>query len=528
MRAWRSLPRARASPRGSSIGPPMREADVASIELRWTQVRDCRSSTHYLQCGGSARSVTAPRTSSRIATRRSTCSTRSASSSAAVASVEAAATRCCASSRSPSARRAPSILVARSGVSGTLRSPARRSALRPRRRPVDRVERPTAHRGACVPLAAVDVTEDGERRRARDPVLAADGGAVLSRARSRRTRSADGARAAGRRRTCSDRADGRSPFTRRRSQARRPPSARRSAPRCTTRRSCAARWNGSSSCASCALRTICSSSCCPTPRVVAAGGARGRARRARRERRRRLLPARAPGCDRTGADRRCVGAWVSGSARHGARHERGGHSRAGRLRSGAIALRGCARVAGRRTGVHRHVPLALLRVIDEASGVLRFANAGHPHAFVLGADGHGERLAAHGAAAGLQRRPDRERRCRGARGPAGAVHRRRAMPNAHGDGSATLRWRPRVLRAKCRQNDIPSSESASCTARARCTSSRFAGTCAARTARRGERVHRRSPLIDDLAVVIVDRVGVASATSAPLGFGALDARRVTA
>lgn len=172
-------------------------------------------------------------------------------------------------------------------------------------------------------------------------------------------------------------------------------------------------------------------------------------------------------------------------------------------------------------------------VIDEAAGLLRFANAGHPHAFVLRADGRVERLAAQVPPLGLS-----DESIQGAELP-------------WSDGDRLLLFTDGVADARNAQGER-FGESAALAVAAECPRdavSRELSSSAADAMPRHNASHADAgspeytmhaildavnafigdtPLIDDLAVVVVDRVGVASARSELHAYGAHGARRVPA
>jgi sigma-B regulation protein RsbU (phosphoserine phosphatase) len=137
-------------------------------------------------------------------------------------------------------------------------------------------------------------------------------------------------------------------------------------------------------------------------------------------------------------------------------------------------------------------------VIDEASGALRYANAGHPHAFVLRADGAVERLPAHAPPLGF-----------GHAALSGSVIAwspgdrlllfTDGVPDARNANGERLGEAP-VLAAAAAVPSLPLSDA------------QAAATLSARTMQAIYDTVRtfagETPFLDDLAVVVVDRVPV--------------------
>lgn len=172
-------------------------------------------------------------------------------------------------------------------------------------------------------------------------------------------------------------------------------------------------------------------------------------------------------------------------------------------------------------------------VIDEAAGLLRFANAGHPHAFVVHADGRFERLAAQVPPLGLS-----DDSIEGVALPWSAGDRlllftdgvadaRNASDERFGESAAL------AVAGACQRGAVESDMSLSASGTTQRPDALNAAPASPEHTLRAilDAVNEfigDTPLIDDLAVVIVDRVGVASANAAPLGFRGSDARRVPA
>ncbi len=169
-------------------------------------------------------------------------------------------------------------------------------------------------------------------------------------------------------------------------------------------------------------------------------------------------------------------------------------------------------------------------VIDEAAGLLRFANAGHPHAFVLRANGSFDRLSAQVPPLGLSDESIEGCELAWSAGDRlllftdGVADARNAGGDRFGESAAL------AVASACQRSAVESDmapEAADALQRMNALNGSPEQTLRAILDAVNDFIGD-TPLIDDLAVVIVDRVGVASANAAPRGFGTLDARRVPA